>query len=358
MLSTGNVSLIDADFIFDRLTEEEIMTRYTGHPVVEGYYFCSPWRRDRFPTCTFKRVRGKLRFTDWADGKSEDAIGVVMRLYNLSYREAVEHIAATFGLSPNTPVTRPREMRAVERKETSHRDKSLIQITRQELTGLDLAYLASYGISPEIAARYGVYSPRIVWLGGRQQYQYRAADPALAYYFGKSREGFERWKIYFYTRRHHTVRFMGNTNRIQGWAQLPERASLLIMTKSLKDVMCLSRFGISAIAMQSETMMPYDYIIEELRSRFDRIVSLYDFDRAGITGAMKLRRLYGIEPLFLTNGRFGTPDMGAKDFSDFYKRFGEKETLALLYTAAITLGLDEKKVFTHMDYLWNLLQPS
>jgi hypothetical protein len=146
---------------------------------------------------------------------------------------------------------------------------------------------------------------------------YSPNDPAVGYFFGKADNGDQRWKIYFFERDEY--RFLCNTNRINGWIQIPESGENLIITKSLKDVMTLYRLGYDAIAMQNETTEPYDYIIEEMQQRFDIVWSFYDFDKPGIRLANTLKRKYDIPYIFLTNGNYNTTDYGSKDISDYVK---------------------------------------
>ena len=49
---------------------------------------------------------------------------------------------------------------------------------------------------------------------------------------------------------------------------------------------------------------------------------LLDFDITGVRMANYLRKKYPVIVLFLTNGRYGTKDYGAKDFSDYVKKYG------------------------------------
>jgi hypothetical protein len=174
-------------------------------------------------------------------------------------------------------------------------------------------------------------------LNGKLVYVYDEKNPAIAYYFGKDNAGNDKWKIYYYKNR--KFRFIGNTNRINGWIQIPKKGRFLVITKSMKDVMCLSRFSIPAVSMQAETQIPYDYIIEELQSRYDEIFTLFDFDLTGVRSANKIRKLYGIKPLFLTNGRFGSRDFGYKDFSDYLQANGIESAYELISEALFELNI-------------------
>ncbi len=55
-----------------------------------------------------------------------------------------------------------------------------------------------------------------------------------------------------------------------------------------------------------------------------------DFDLTGVKMANTLLKRYNIQPLFLTDGRFGTINYGAKDISDYIEINGTTETLKLI----------------------------
>ena len=75
-------------------------------------------------------------------------------------------------------------------------------------------------------------------------------------------------------------KWLSNTKKtdIQGYNQLPNKGERLLITSSLKDVMCLHAAGYNAIAMQSEMQMPSEKLISELKERFNTIDILYDND--------------------------------------------------------------------------------
>jgi hypothetical protein len=43
-----------------------------------------------------------------------------------------------------------------------------------------------------------------------------------------------------------------------------------------------------------------------------------------------LKKQFGIKPLMLTRGRYGRPDYGVKDISDFREMYGKQKTLDLI----------------------------
>jgi hypothetical protein len=113
---------------------------------------------------------------------------------------------------------------------------------------------------------------------------------------------------------------------------LPESGELLVITKSFKDIGTLYEQGIPSIAPQAESILLPENIIDELKSRFKTIYSLMDYDNTGIHLAWKMRKLYGIKPLFFTYGTWSRKQgyEGAKDISDFRKEFGYEQTKQLI----------------------------
>lgn len=340
--SPADIIVVSKDWVFSRVSEKEVMDFYLGRSYDYGEMFRSPFRRDRTPTChVFVSNRNRPMFRDFAEDKPIDCIEVAQRSTGIwGFYPILRKITEDLGLAGRQERTTLQiQEEQDELREKARAQKAHIQIKIQPWQRVDRQYLEKYGLNDtDLLEQFKVYSPEVVWLHGERYYYWNERDPALAYFFGTAKDGSERWKIYFYKRRT-SPRFIGNTSRIQGWVQLPERGNVCVMTKSLKDVMCLSLFNIPAIAMQGEMTLPYPRIVDELKDRFANLYSLYDFDWTGVRAAKKLRDEFAIEPLFLTNGRFGTRDFGSKDFSDFVRDHSEEEVKALLREAVLHTGV-------------------
>lgn len=328
-------------FILERVTQEEIFEHYLGVEVQTRRQFCNPLRKDDNPTCNFSYHGEKLRFRDWAWPRPLDCFDVVMKIYGLSFNDALKRIASDFdlvGTSENShAVMRFREIKEAE----GTNKRTRIRVRLSSFTDQDKRYLKSHGVHGEQCKKFNVKPIDRVWVRGNLIWGYHDKDPAIGYYFGKDDKEHELWKIYYYGRRSGT-RFICNTNRIQGWEQLPESGKGVVITKSLKDVMALDNFGIPAIAPQGESQYFPEDKMEELKERFDIIRSLYDFDLAGIRAAQRLRKKYRVPPLFLTDGRFGTQNYGAKDFSDFVKHNGEQQARGIIHRELEKLSLQRE----------------
>lgn len=309
---------IDRKFILDRLSQEEILERYLGIGVVFTGKVCSPLREDPNPTCTFLRKRnGVIWFKDWSGHFEGDCFEVVQFLYNCNYWEACKIIAKDFnlaeGIRAGVNFDRKPKSYEYEKKDTV----TSIQVKWREFTTYDKEYWSSYGIKMKTLYLFKVAPIQYAWINGEIRYMDNYYDPCYAYKFGP-----EKFKLYFPKRSE--WRFLGNYIELQGYTQLPKEGRLLVITKSLKDVMFLYELGIPAVAPPSESSILTLEQYRDLSKRFTHIVCLYDFDLTGLRSANKMRRKYGIPRVFLTNGRFGTKDYGGKDATDVAKKYGKK----------------------------------
>ena len=110
---------------------------------------------------------------------------------------------------------------------------------------------------------------------------------------------------------------------IQGYEQLPNSGDLLIITKSLKDVMTLYSLGYTAIAVNSENTLIPKIIMSDIKKRFKKIIVFFDNDKSGIDGATKFCKEFSIPNM-------QTPEGGAKDISDFIKAYNITKTLKFI----------------------------
>jgi len=333
--------------ILSQVGQEEIFEHFLKIPVNYRGMFRSPLREDENPTCSFKWISNTLWFRDWSETHAKDCFEIVKETHHCDFYTALEIIAKEFNLTLQTPregFSASSKLSTENYKRRKNNEKSIIEVKKQRFTSTDVEYLKSYHLTHKIVRAYNVFSVKAFWLNGNRFYVYSKNKPALGYYFGLDDSGRQKWKIYFYKTRD-SWRFIGNTNRINGWIQIPEKGKNLIITKSLKDVMCLAKFKIPAIAMQGETQIPYDYIIDELKSRYDNIYTLLDFDRPGIRSSNIIKKLYDIPPLFLTDGSFGSKDYKHKDFSDYLKAEGSDMAAKLIQHAKYKLKYKPKLFF-------------
>ena len=320
-------TIVTKEYILSKISQEDVFEYYLRVKVQFDYKICSPLRKDKNPTCSFQySTSGVLYLRDFAGHFWGNCFDMVMHLYSLTYQESLLKIAGDFKLlDADSDAVRKDVESFSPRRIPPTRDYCKIGIRVRSYNDQDMRYWKSYGIGRRVLKMYGVYPCESVFVNDRKIYGYSSSNPAYAYRFGEG-----KYKIYFPYHDRSTFRFISNTTEVQGYAQLPEKGSLLVITKAMKDVMLLRQWNISAIAPQSEVSIVDSDLIREMRSRFETIVLIYDFDYAGIKSANKIRRKYGLPVLFLTNGKYGTEDFGAKDLTDYYKSKGASEFGALL----------------------------
>jgi hypothetical protein len=187
-------------------------------------------------------------------------------------------------------------------------------------TRADANFWRQYLVSKQILLMFGVEPVSHFWVNST-----RFTCKSITYAFRFK----TRYKIY--SPYEETNKWLSNTKKtdVQGYDQLPYKGERLIITSSLKDVMCLHAAGYNAIALQSEMQIPSDKLISELKTRFKTIDILYDndFDKVtnpGQTMAVKICDLYGFNNICI-------PDSyQSKDPSDLVKsvsRFNELKNI-------------------------------
>lgn len=306
--------VLSSEYIFSRVTQEEVFERLFNMPVVTGKYFRSPLRTDNKPGCKFQYSRtGTLYFRDFSEGLNCNCVQMVEHMHNLYGRDArpraKEIIAAMFNLDGDRQV--PERVNLQEHLKSKENKAAVeIEVKYRKWEPIDKTFWYDrFGLSSKLLAFFEVYPISHFWLNGRILDVHSKHSPLYAYVFGEA--DFKIYRPY-----NENFRFITNSLMLQGYKQLPETGDLLVITKSLKDVMVLRRYGIYAVAPQGETIPIGKEMMTELKTRFKKIVSLYDFDMAGIIGANKLKRQYGVDPYFLTDGEYATFDYQHKDISD------------------------------------------
>jgi hypothetical protein len=312
---------ITKSFLLSKHSEETYIEYYLGLSVKKGL-FKNPLRKDNKVTCSFYRNKSnELIFHDFATGQQLNFISIVMAKYNVNYYMALNIIAEDFNLKDTITTKKISKIKESSNKFTST-GPSKIQVEIKDFTKSELSWWKNYGITKDILKKYHVYSCKNIFLN---ENLFTTGSKLTFGYYGGKIDGLELWRIYYSQR--HEYRFLTNwpAKKIQGFEQIPKTGKLLVITKSMKDVMCLYSLGISAIAPNSENLFISDNILNNLKIRFKYIVVLYDNDLPGIHNMNKIKRRY--KDLIYT---WIPRKYNAKDISDFYKLYGKYKTLEFI----------------------------
>lgn len=324
------------DFIFSKISEEDIFANYLGINVKSKKLYCSPFRIDNHPTCGLYRNKlGTVILHDFATGDSYNSIQVVMTLFNLSYHKAIKQIAIDFNLIKSTASKKLEKVEKTLVKVESKRPCK-IQITQQEFTEEELLWWSNYNITSKILKKFQVYSCKNLFLNDNY-YAVSSTNNMIFGYYGNKKDNFELWRCYFPLRKEN--RFITNwpATKIQGYKQLPKEGNILVITKSMKDCMCFYSFKIPAIAPNSEHLFISDTVLEDLKKRFKYIFVMYDNDITGLSNMRKLRDLHP-ELIYL----WIPLKYKCKDFSDLVKMYGEKKVKKLIKKWIVQIQVKHK----------------
>lgn len=330
--SFEEIPQISKELILSKFSEEQIFAFYIGSEIFSKKLFRSKLRQDKNPTCSMYRNKSNvLIYKDFATGTHLDFVNYVMMLFGCGYYEALRIIANDFGIIKSQNINKNKGKIISKDLKIEEKEFSKIQVEIQDFTESELKWWAKYGITEEILKKFDVYSCKHVFLNGTLCAKSNQNCPIFGYY-GKKYHGEELWRCYFPKRDNY--RFMGNypSKKIQGYDQLPKKGKLLVITKSMKDTLCLYSMGISACAPNSETQFLSDTMLNELKDRFDNIVILFDNDYTGISFMNKIKKQH--PELIYT---WIPKKYGAKDISDFYKMYKKNKTLNLIKEFVIWL---------------------
>ena len=294
--------------LLDKVSDYDIYSYYLGK-FKPKTLMNSPLRPDdKIPSfAIFPSKTGDLLFKDHGTGEAGNALKFIKLYKGIQTRDELEKelLRIVKRLNPTSSAT------TVTRSYTPRGDTD-IGIVRQPFTEVDKKYWKQFHISIDTLKKFNVFSIKYFLCNGVVRGTYKEDNPMYAY------KVYERFKIYRPLASKYTKWRTNLTNRhVQGLAELPkEGGNLLIITKSLKDVMCLSEMGFNAIAASSETTFIPDDIIQSLRKKWKHIIILYDRDAAGMQNARKYSKEYKLDAIFVHK------KFKAKDVSDAVKANG------------------------------------
>ena len=304
---------ITIDEIKSKVTDYDIFKRYCLNFEELDRSFLSEFYNDTKPSCRIVvSSTGSLYYNDWGNGDYFKAFDYVMYKYSCSLHEVCNIIANDFGLKKVQLNMNPKLLVAnnlENEKPVFIKSKTIIKIVKKPFNLTDANYWNSYGISLETLIKFNIFSCSHVFVeknGNHWVIESTKTNPVYAYEFNGL------YKIYRpLGKKEEKWLTNAGSDILQGYDQLPEFGDLLIITKSLKDVLCLHEMGYPSTALQAETNMLSEETYNNLKTRFKRIISLYDNDIAGEVGAKKLLDNYNIISIFIPK------KTDCKDISDY-----------------------------------------
>jgi hypothetical protein len=292
------------------VTEEDIFVKYCPSFERIGDNFLSELRDERNPSCRIYRSdNGAIRYKDFSTGDNYNCWGYIMVKYNCTYSEALNIVGNDFNIKSISVPIEPRII--VANDQFKLKEKAIIEIDAQPFNFIDYEYWEQYGIDINILKIYNVVSAKYTYLtkgSTRHRFDYSKKKPRYAYIFKDS------VKVYSpYGDKIEKWIYSGDLSNIEGYDQLDEYGDLLIITKSLKDVMVYHKLDINAISLPSESSRLTFSTLASLKVRFKRVIVNMDNDKQGVISTNKIIAEHSLYAFYIDN---------AKDLSDYVKEFG------------------------------------
>lgn len=349
---TPHVSLKSHE-VYAIVPPEVIFKRYCTNFREVGVKFQSEFRDDKTPSVIVNYYNGSLLYKDFGEFESYRAIDFVMRKYNLNYKKAVElilgdHIHETF--SPGTERTIAGNIiqggqypgYLLGNRGTSDtggytaelHDTSIVSTSKGKRLPIKSRgynsndksfWYDNYGITSKTLKLFNVVPVSHFWIDD-VIYKCDSTTYSYEFYYYK---GIFRRKIYMPLST--GQRFLNNGGYpVGGEGVLPMSGELLIITKSMKDVMLYHEMGYTAITPPSEKKFLTDAYMEKQQGRFKRVVLNFDNDATGLESARILAMKWNIPYMHMPAGE-------PKDVSDYRKKHGDTATRQLIKTLLLEI---------------------
>lgn len=370
-VTNGNLT---KEFILSKISQVSIFSAYTGvdTEVIEncietGEFISSPFRVDEHPSFGFRYDnRGKLKAKDFAGyfhGDCFDAAALVIseiihKNVDISNKGwfifVLKHIAYTFrniiyGKDKDENI----EGIIAEGVNAARNRKPIIEFVPRQWNNYDKNYWGKFHVPINYLNTNFVYPVDYFYINRKVNpepkyyYENDRKDVCYAYMLGQDKRGVYNIKLYFPNRKHGTIRFITNSNCLEGLLNLElSEYDSIIITKSTKDRISLRAYldaidlsisyggtalrtiGLVNIPHESYKLKQNEYDWLRAKCPNGLILSLMDNDNTGYREAIWLRNNYNIIPLCIPR------EYEVKDFAELRSKYSIetiKELINLSY---------------------------
>jgi DNA primase len=312
MISTKNLILdgssVPSTWVFEfyldlpeRLNGQNVQIKSVFHP------------NERTPSMWIFVDKGQYKFKDFSTGKGGNKIDLVKELFNIDFSKAVFKIGQDY----NKFITEKGEYsQSTIKPEAKYKVDG---IKTRDWNEYDKRFWLQFNIGEDILNKYNV-KPLEYYHMVKEDNKITIKQLYIYGYFSKN----EVYKIY--QPRNKKFKFIKVKPHLQGLDQLEYNQPYLVICSSLKDAMCLKQFGynLEVIAPDSENTVIKPYIIENLKKKYKKVVTLFDNDVAGHTAVGKYQELYDIKGTWLDSSKDIADLVKEKGFADAHKEIKVK----------------------------------
>lgn len=270
---------IDSSLLINEIGSLEIFKAFCSNLIKENQLFRSELRSDKRKTCNvyFDYKKQQYVYNDFAD-KKLSCIEYVIEKYHCDFKTALKLIMQHFKYN----ITK----QAVAVKQESKTKKNfIIRIKEREFNSYDYNYWKQFGISLDNLKEENIKAVDKFWYG----YESLKINVCSKIYGTYSYEhGNEKRDIYSPYKNEYGKWFKNHGNIIYGLTKLDKKGKNLFIATSQKDRLCL-KYALgykNVIAPTNESAFISKEIIENLKSRFENIIIVPDWDSPGLKQAV------------------------------------------------------------------------
>jgi len=280
----------------EQLTGQDVKLRSMFNPMEKTPSFC---------IYVDKRIN-QYKFKDFSSGKNGNKVDLVKLLFNLEYIPAAIKIVKDYNKYIKTD--------GFKEVDFVPSAKWKVDFVKTRLWNTsDSMYWLSFRIGMNILSEFNVKPIEyynIIKEEDSGTKLMKIENDSLYGYFDK--EG-DVYKIYQPRSKAH--KFHKVKQHLQGYDQLKFDKPYLVICSSLKDALCLRSMGynIEVVAPDSENVSIKPHIIEHLKKKYKKVITLFDNDSAGKKAVALYKDTYKINGFVL--------DI-SKDISDAMKEHG------------------------------------
>jgi len=198
--------------------------------------------------------------------------------------------------------------------------EKVIKFIPKKFTKEDLTYWSTFGITEDELIKNEIYSLKKLWIGTEDNLlPINFTNLTFAYRFLNDGE-LEKKKIYSPFNKQYKWTSSISTKHIEGINRLNFTSSSLIITKSRKDRICLSKLHSDVVNTQNEASTSITRDMDKFFFKnYKKVFVLFDSDQTGVEQCKKLNeRGY----LYLNVPKNIYQETGCKDVSDLLSYYG------------------------------------
>lgn len=248
----------------------------------------------------------QYKFKDFSTGKNGNKVDLVKLMFNMEYPEASRKIVKDYNL-----FVKNNGVQKIDFKPESKWEINFIQERSWTIT--DKKYWLSFRIGKTILEEFNVKPIEYYTLVKQDSDKIENLRCGSKWCYGYFDKNGEVYKIYQPFSKNY--KFYKAKSYLQGLDQLKYNEPYLVICSSLKDALCLKGMGynVEVLAPDSENTMIKPHVIEHLKKKYKKIITLFDNDQAGLEAIEKYKNLYDLHGCVLPM---------SKDISDAIKNYG------------------------------------